>query len=108
MTAKQYYAPIKKSIDAADKEALDLAVETMLICMVHEVKDLREKRNIRFDRGIFPLIREMNDKWNAVVSLCEKDYGASPIIRDGYKKFMISEIPELEGTYEQASENLLY
>lgn len=42
MTAKQYYAPIKKSIDAADKEALDLAVETMLICMVHEVKDLRE------------------------------------------------------------------
>lgn len=97
MKAKEYYAPIKKAIDAADKEAFDLAIETMLICMVGEVENLRKKRNVRFDRGIFPIIKEMNDKWNAVVDLCEKDYGATPIIRDGYKKFMISEIPELEG-----------
>lgn len=38
----------------------------------------------------------MNDKWNVIVRLVEKDYGQSPLLRDGYKKFWINQIPELE------------
>ena len=97
MKAREYYAPIKKAIDAGDKDALDLAVKVMLIGMIGEVRDLRKKRNIHSDRRLISLIKEMNGKWNAVVRLIEKEYGATPIIRDGYKVFMIHEIPELEG-----------
>ena len=85
MKAKEYYALVKEGIEAG----------TATMGMNREVRELQEKRHIQFDRGIFPVLKEMNDKWNAVVNLIEKDYGYSPIIRDGFKNFWVAKMPEL-------------
>lgn len=95
MKAKEYYSPIKDAIEAGTATALKNAVDNMFLGMSREVQELQEKRHVRIDRGIFPIIKEMNDKWNAVVNLIEKDYGESPVIRDGFKKYWIAKIPEL-------------
>lgn len=96
MKAKEYYTSVKEAIEIGTATALKNAADNMFLGMNREVQELQEKRHIQFDRGIFPVIKEMNDEWNAVVDLIEKDYGWSPIIRDAYKKFWIAKIPELE------------
>lgn len=95
--AKEYYILIKKDIESDTAEGLHNAANTMFLGMNKELLELTEKRHVRFDRGMFSIIKELNDKWNAVVSLIEKDYAMSPILRDGYKKFWIGKIPGLEG-----------
>lgn len=95
MKAKEYYALVKEGIEAGTATALKGAVDEMFMGMNREVRELQEKRHIQFDRGISPVLKEMNDKWNAVVNLIEKDYGYSPIIRDGFKNFWVAKMPEL-------------
>ena len=86
MKAKEYYASIKEAIETGTATALKKAIDEMFLGMNHEVQELQKKRHVRFDRGIFPIIKEMNDKWNAVVSLIENDYGESPIVRTDSEK----------------------
>ena len=54
-----------------------------------------EKRHIRVDKGVAPLLKEFNDKWNALVSLMEKEYGHSPIARNGYRAYWLDAMPSL-------------
>lgn len=95
MKAKEYYASIKDAIETHDEMMLKDAVDNMFFSMNKEVRSLIKIRNVSLDRGAGPIIKEMNDKWNAVCRLAEKDYGDSPIHRDGYKKYWLGLIPEL-------------
>lgn len=97
MKAKEYYASIKEAIEGGTVTGLEDAVDNMFLLMNREMRGLQEKRHVQFDRGLFPIIKEMNDKWNAVVNLIKKDYGESPIIYDGYKKIWVAKMPELKG-----------
>lgn len=97
MKAKEYYIPIKDAIDSGKVEDIKTVVSDMILNMNDEVEELCKKRHVQFDNGVYSIIKEMNDKWNAVARLVEKDYRQSPILRDGYKKFWINQIPELEG-----------
>lgn len=96
MKAKEYYTTIKPAIELGTATAITDAVNQMFLMMNREVYDMQEKRHVRFDRGMYPIIKEMNDKWNAVVRLVERDFGESPIIYDGYKEFWIRKIPGLK------------
>lgn len=95
MKAKEYYILVKEGIETGTATELKKAVDEMFLGMNREVQELQKKRNVQFDRGIFPIIKEMNDKWNAVVNLIEKDYGESPIVRNGFRNFWVAKIPEL-------------
>lgn len=97
MKAKEYYILVKEAIDGQKADELKTVASEIILNMNDEVEELCKKRHVQFDRGIFPIIKEMNDKWNVIVRLVEKDYGQSPLLRDGYKKFWINQIPELEG-----------
>jgi hypothetical protein len=48
------------------------------------MKEIMKTRNVQFDRGVMGIIREQNDKWNALRNLFIKKYGASPITHDGF------------------------
>lgn len=96
MKAKEYYILLKKEIDDGHTDNIKTVAQGIILDMNREVTELCEKRNVKFDRGLFSIIKEMNDKWNAIVRLLEREYGQSPIIRDGYKKVWIAQIPELK------------
>ena len=61
------------------------AMWKLIVEFSQELKEMAEKRHIQYDRAVLSLIREQNDKWNALVRLFEKKYGVSPIKRDGFK-----------------------
>lgn len=96
MKAIEYYKPVKDAIDSGSETAFDAAISQMVLAMNAEVKDLSEKRHVSLDSGMFPIIKEMNDKWNKVAKLIERDYGEPMLAVDGFKKFWIKQIPELE------------
>lgn len=93
--AKEYYELYK--FDLMDKEKANKALSDLIKDLNEEVKELQQIRHVRFDRGMMPILKETNQKWNAIVRLFEKEYGASPIRADGFKIFWLSKMPELNG-----------
>ncbi len=93
--AKDYYEQYKLAM-LNDDMIVD-AIRDLIGDLNLEVKELQEVRHVKFDRAIYPILKEMNQKWNAIVRLFEKEYGVSPIKTDGYKIYWINKIPRLEG-----------
>lgn len=87
MKAKEYFQKYDKPIW---EEAHDPAIHTdgptakLYIDFALEMKELMKDRNVQFDRGVFSIIREQNDKWNAIRNMFIKKYGVSPISHDGF------------------------
>lgn len=50
-----------------------------------DARELIKKRNMKTDEAALGLIKELNDKWNAMVRIFEKHYGFSFFIKDGFK-----------------------
>lgn len=63
MKAKEYYKKYGKRIESGDAHA---TVE-MVNEMMDELRGLLDSRNISTDTGLLNVIREMNEKWNAIV-----------------------------------------
>lgn len=87
----QYHEALMMTGDKGD-EALNNLVRDFLA----EMKELIETRHIKTDRGAVSVIVELNDKWNAIVSIFEKRGEKSPIVRNGFRIYMESQIPELK------------
>ena len=96
MKAKEYFEKYEKPImDELGTTGIE-SIRGLVLEMSKEVEVICEKRNTSHDKAAAAVIKEMNDKWNAIVNLFEKKYGASPLKRDGFKFYWINEIPELE------------
>ena len=65
--------------------------------MNSEVQNLLKVRHVKTDAGTFPIFKEMNQKWNAIVRLFEKKYGTTPIIKDGFQTYWVHKLPQLMG-----------
>lgn len=66
-----------------------------------EFKLLIEKRGVKTTSGAVAVLKELNDKWNAICRLFEKKYaGISPIREDGFKNAILTHCPELEGYFK--------
>lgn len=59
--------------------------------MRREIVALMNKRQVQTDRGAMAVIREVNDRWNAVVNMFVKRYKISPLIRDRLLKAVARE-----------------
>ena len=87
MKAKEYF---QKYDEPIWKEAHDPAIHTdgptakLYIDFALEMREIIKTRNVQFDRGVFSIIREQNDKWNAICNMFIKKYGVSPISHDGF------------------------
>ena len=71
-------------------------VNDLVRAMSAESKEILRARKVSSDRATAAVIAEMNQKWNAVSRLCKKKWGTSPMAEDGYQKFYIYNIPNLE------------
>lgn len=88
MKAKEYFEKYGEGImeEARSPEIVtDGPMAKMYISFHIEARDMIKQRNVKTDNGLFGIVREMNDKWNAVANLFIKKYGVSPIKRDGFK-----------------------
>jgi hypothetical protein len=82
LKAKEYYAKYAESLQSPETMA-DAAWKLMQEFM-DETLALGKKRNIRLDAGCDALIREQNNKWNALARMFDP-----PILRtDGFAEFV--------------------
>ena len=93
--AKEYYELYK--VDLMDQERANQALYDLIKDLNDEVMELQKIRHVKFDRGLIPILKKTNQKWNAIVRLFEKEFGTSPVKPDGFKRFWIHEMPQLEG-----------
>ena len=87
MKAKEYFAKYEEEImkEATQTEVLtDGNIVKLFVEMFSEMKKIIEVRHIQNDNSLMSLIREQNDKWNAIERLFIKKYGVSPIAHNGF------------------------
>lgn len=96
MKAKDYYKKYRDEIVSKDEKKSIEAISSMVLEMSKEARDTIKDRRVRSDSGAVAVIREMNQKYNAVVTLFEKEFGASPLLRNGFREYWKKQIPELK------------
>lgn len=98
MKAKDYY---EKYGEAILNEALrdDGSIEHLTDLVggfLRETKDIIAIRRLKKDRSVVAVIKEQNEKWNALCAIFQKELGQEVLRRNGFMAYMKQEIPELE------------
>ena len=80
MKAKEYYK--KYGEDLCDSEKQDEAIKNLVNDFMGEANELLKKRNVKLDRGLLAVIKELNIKWNVLARMC-------PVLKvDGFKLYV--------------------
>lgn len=96
MKAKEYFDNYGPMIMLTNEKESDKYLKGLLLDMNTEVLEIVEKRNAKKNEAAAAVLREQNEKWNAIGRLFKKVYGHSPLAEDGFKNFWIQRHPELK------------
>lgn len=95
MKAKDYFDKYEVNMVAFDGEnAINVATD-ILKEMSQEVDTIYKARGCKTNSALAAILKELNNKWNAVGSLFEKKYGRSYLKRNGFIEFWKHEMPEI-------------
>jgi hypothetical protein len=98
MKASEYYEkyrPLFFDPDIAFEKA-NFFLKQLMMEFSKETCAILIKRHASRDEAFHAVLREQNQKWNALVRIFETMCLASPIMIDGFKKFWENELPELK------------
>lgn len=95
MKAKDYFEKYREPLhQTANKEARGKIITDIFIEMSAEGSQLGKTRNIQREEALTAIIEEMNGKWNALVRLVEKEFGAGVLVRDVFRKVWAEQLKE--------------
>ena len=89
MKAIDYFNKYKLTIIDNDK------LSELFDEMNQELKEIVKKRGSNRDAVVVPIIKGMNQKWNKLCYIYEKEYGREVLVRNGYIDFWKKHIPQL-------------
>ena len=92
MKAVDYVNKYGEALTGEDHKKRDEAANGLINDMMGELKDIMETRHISTDKGAFSVVKELNQKWNAI----NRKLSIPVLTEDGFKKIMINQIPGLE------------
>lgn len=95
MKAKEYFDNYGPMIMFTNEKESDKHLKGLLLDMNTEALELIKKRGAKKNEAAAAILKEQNDKWNAVGRLFKKTYGYDPLAEDGFKDFWINRQPEL-------------
>lgn len=98
--AKLYYNEYKDLITSTDDDVSIKAISDLYNCLLDETKELITKRKAKTNSVTVAIIKEENDKWNAICRMFEKDFGMSPIAKDGFINMECILVPDLKKCLE--------
>ena len=105
MKAKEYFnreiENIKKALADKDENRMGEIGKKLYIDFINESQEICKKRHVIFDRGFHPIIREQNQKWNALAKMIEAEIGVSVFRRDAFKNTLMSHLAEAKKTKEE-------
>lgn len=95
MKAKEYYVKYHDQLLSEDDQNSLEAISSLIYDLSVELKSLCEIRNAKTDNAARSIVRELNDKYNAIVALFEAKDGGSPIRPNGFLTFWEHKLPGL-------------
>ena len=84
MKAKDYFNKYKNGLASEDKDAYVLTFQEMYQEMFKECVDTMSARHIKRNDAVVSVFKEMNERYNALCHLLAKEYGMSPIKKNGF------------------------
>ena len=98
MKAKEYVDKYYERLTSKD-ESISVAASKELFkeFIIDEPNALIQARNVKFDRGMIPIFKELNQKWFALCKQMEHKFGSPILKKDAFRDFWIERIPELSG-----------
>ncbi len=102
MKAKQYAIEyISKLNNAKTEEEINHFTVELLVQLLKEGEDLKQKRHVKFDKGFIPICKELNQKWNVIADLVEKEMGMTVLVPNAYRDFLFLKIPGMEEAWRK-------
>ena len=89
MKAVEYIDKYKEGLESPEEEVRDKALNDLVLDMANEVKELMEVRHVHKTTSAVSIIKEQNQKWNAIASKI------GILKHDGFKELYITKIPEI-------------
>lgn len=74
---------------------IEKTTEEIINKFIHEVSEIIKKRNARTDSAVSAVIKEQNNKWNAMVALFDKHNKTCPFNRNAIWDYFSKHIPQL-------------
>jgi hypothetical protein len=106
MKAKEYYTQCRDGLRSTDPDEFRKASGDLLFGMMYEMQQILKARHAQYNSAAIAAIKEFDQKYNAVVSLFEKEYGNAPIERNGFSLIMVLQMPELGQFFPEAQEKI--
>lgn len=84
MKAKEYFTKYEQNIMSPDQATSNRAVSDMAADLVAEVQQLIKVRDPKKPSGLAGILREVNQKFNAIGRLFKEKYGEPVLAKDGF------------------------
>ena len=97
MKAKEYFEKYRDGLMAEDDDAIKETAWKMYLEMSEEAKQIIGQRKVHSDKGAVAVLKEMNDRHNAVIGLFQKNCLWCPLERNGFMIAWKKRIPEIAG-----------
>ena len=93
MKAIDYINKYGEDLKSSDTEIRNKAAQSILADMMMEASEIIKARNIKKASSAISVIKELNQKWNAIASK------VGILAHDGFKNIWIHEFPEYSGLF---------
>lgn len=100
MKAKDYYQKYHDGILSEDEKTGNKAIADFINDLIHEVGALMTARNAKSCSAISGIAREVDQKYQAVLTLFEKNDGIRPLIDSGFMTMLQKVVPELQIAFD--------
>jgi hypothetical protein len=107
MTAKEYFSKYGELIIKEWDTKSGENAQGFLLELSSEAEELCKIRRSNTNATFLAILKELNQKWNAVCALFEKKYGESPLIRNGFLEVWKHQVPGIEALLKASSSRSL-
>lgn len=97
MKARDYFEKYDTLIMEEQKNGEIGTTKKLLLEMSDEVTAVCKQRKAVKDEAVIAVLKEINQKWNAICRMYEKKYGVSPLNYDAFRYYWMTAMPELAG-----------
>lgn len=103
MKAKEYYEKYAAELLSGDYDTVKQAGEKLIRDFMDEVSSISEQRKISRPESAVDVIKELNQKWNALRSLFIKLDRKPVLAENGFRDIMQDQIDKLVALQKQVS-----
>lgn len=89
MKAREYYETYRDGLISGEQTYHQMdTVRALFLDMSLEAQELMKARQVKTADGVSSVIKEQNQKWNAIVRLLEKKDGITYYKRNGFQEYI--------------------